>query len=133
MTYIKFLLLGGLPLILCVLCGIFIWQNQERKNQVSLFLLRFNIFFCTLMWGCIYIEYYTVGNIYLFDAAAPLISLIAVLVLPITNITHLILQSKEKSKLYRTEIILTYLLSLVSILPGLFGIIFLILSINSDR
>ena len=133
MTYIKFLLLGGLPLILCVLCGIFVWQNQERKNKVSGFLLRFNLFFCILMWGCIIIEYCTGGNIQIFDVAAPLISLIAVLVLPITNITHLILQSKEKSKLYRTEIILTYLLSLVSILPGLFGIIFLILSINSDR
>ena len=133
MIAIEVLLLGGLPLILCALCGFSIWQNQARIDKISRFLLTFNTIFCILLWGCIYIEHYTGGSLYIFDLAAPLISVIALIVLPITNITHFRRQLKRRLKLCQIEIILTYLLSIVSLLPGLFGLVFFMLLINSDR
>ncbi len=127
------LLLSGLPLILCLLCVVFLWNNQNRTDRESLYLLQIGVIFCTLLWLCLYAEHYTVGSMAVFDFAAPIMSFISLIFLPVVWFGHLILQLKNRLSLCRIEIISTYLLFFVSLIPGVLGVMFFILIINSDR
>lgn len=106
--------------------------NGERK--IENLMLRLGVALATGLWLFLYGEHYTYGAIPLFDYGAPVLSLMALIVIPAIAIGHLLFAFKPTPRNYeRTSVVAAYALFFLSVIPGIYLVWFYGEVFSSER
>ena len=127
LSILDLLLSSGIPLLLVIFSASLLWRNILRNamDAQSIALLVCGVVLSALLWICLYGKHYTDGTIRVFDVGAPIFSVVALMVLPILGLIYLSSRLlKGHPPLYGLEIISTYALFLVSLIPGIYLVVF---------
>lgn len=124
-----------IPVVLFILTVIFYIKIHRdspgpiNTDKLLLTITSFNV----VSWVFVYGEHYSDGAILMFDHGAPLLGFASLLVLPVLTIVHIAMLRKSKMTILRADIIAAYLFSLLSMLPGLFLVTYVVAAVMSGN
>ena len=123
------------PVVLFMMCIIFFLKIHRfssglgSADKLLLTIAGFNL----LLWVFVYGEHYSDGSILLFDYGAPLFGFSSLMVLPVMTVSHVILTRKNNLSILRSDIVVTYLFTFLSLIPGLFLASYILTAILSGK
>jgi hypothetical protein len=127
---------SGIPLMIVILVSVvlFFTRVQTESGRKATKCLKITAVFCALIWLFYYAEIWSPRRIPVFDIGAPLIALLALIVLPVLAILVWLQRCVLTIGLWQKAIfVLANGLIVFSLVPGIFIVLFYAAVMSSDR